>query len=162
MAEREPEISVELEATRGELERVKQEKGNLARELEARDTAIAELKQALASKDSEIVILKQTIVESEKKLAEINNTLAQAIASYKALVVRTNPEVPAELITGDTIEAIDQSREKARALVDQVRQGVEAEIAKAKVPFGAPPRAPIDLSALSAREKIQYAIGGKK
>jgi len=162
MAEREPEISVELEATRGELERVKQEKGNLARELEARDTAIAELKQALASKDSEIVILKQTIVESEKKLAEINNTLAQAIASYKALVVRTNPEVPAELITGDTIEAIDQSREKARALVDRVRQGVEAEIAKAKIPFGAPPRAVVDLSALSAREKIQYAIGRGK
>lgn len=156
------QVAVELEATRGDLERVKREKADIARELEARDAAIAELKQSLTGKDSEIAILKQTVVESDKKLGESTGALAQAVASYKGLVIKGNPEVPVELVTGDTIESINQSLENARALVDKVKQGIEAEISKTKVPFGAPPRAPIDLSALSAREKIQYAIGGKK
>jgi hypothetical protein len=67
-----------------------------------------------------------------------------------------------ELITGDTIESINESLKKAKTLVSQVRQGLETEIAGAKIPAGAPPRTPPDLSALSPREKIQYAIGGKQ
>ena len=67
-----------------------------------------------------------------------------------------------ELITGDTVEAINQSLENARALISRVRQVLEEEVAKTRVPSGAPQRAPPDLSALSPREKIQYAIGGKR
>lgn len=152
--------SGEVEAARGEVERFKQEKDGLARELEAGAALIAELKQSLTDRDNEITILKQTIVEADKKLGESSSARAQAVAGYKGLVIKGNPEVPVELVTGDTIEAIDKSLENARALVGKVKQGIESEIAKAKVPFGAPPRAPIDLSALTAREKIQYGIGG--
>jgi len=162
VADEEKELTDELEATRGELKRLKQEKEELIGELESKNAVIAELEQTVASKDSEVALLKQTIAESEQKLAEINETLAQAIASYKSLVVEMNPEIPAELITGDTVEAINESLENARALIDRVRQGIEAEASKTKVPAGAPQRAPLDLSVLSPREKIQYAIGGKR
>jgi len=162
VADKEQELMDELEATRDELEGLKQEKEALARELESKDATIAELEQALASKDSEIVTLKEAIVESDQKMTEINNTLAQAVASYKALVVETNPGVLAELITGDTIETVNESLENARALVDRVKQGMEAEASRTKVPAGAPQRTPLDLSVLSPREKIQYAIGGKR
>ena len=162
MADEEKELTDELEATRDELARLRQEKEELVRELESKNAAIAELEQTVASKDSEVTLLKQAITESEQKLTEINDTLAQAIASYKSLVVETNPEIPADLITGDTIEAINESLENARALIDKVRQGIEAEASRTKVPAGAPQRAPLDLSVLSPREKIQYAIGGKR
>jgi len=162
VADKEQELTDEREATRGELERLKQEKETLTRELESKDAAITELEQALASKDDEIATLKQAIVESDQKLAEINNTLTQAIASYKALVVEMNPGVLTELITGDTIEAINESLENARALIDRVKQEMEAEASRTKVPAGAPQRTPLDLSVLSPREKIQYAIGGKR
>jgi len=162
VADEEKELTDELEATRDELARLKQEKEALARELESKDATIAELEQALTSQDSEIAILKQAIVESDQRLAEINDTLAQAIASYKSLVVEANPGVPAELLTGDTIEAINESLENALALIDRVKQEMEAEASRTKVPAGAPQRAPLDLSVLSPREKIQYAIGGKR
>ena len=87
--------------------------------------------------------------------------MAEAVASYKTLVAQLNPEVLEELITGDTIEVINQSLEKAKTLISRVRQGLEAEITAGKVPAGAPVRTPPDLSALSPREKINYAIGGK-
>jgi len=70
--------------------------------------------------------------------------------------------VPAELLTGDTIEAINESLKSALALIDRVKQEIEAEASRTKVPTGAPQRAPLDLSVLSPREKIQYAIGGKR
>jgi hypothetical protein len=86
--------------------------------------------------------------------------LPQAVAAYKELVVQANPGVLAELITGDTIDEVNESLENARILMDRVRQEIEAEAAKTRVPAGAPQRAPLDLSALSPREKIKYAIGG--
>ena len=162
VADKEQELIDELEAARAELERLKPEKEALTRELESKNATIAELEQALASKDGEIAILKQAVADSDQKLVEINNTLAQAVASYKALVVETNPEVPDELITGETIDAINESLGNARALIDRVKQGIEAEVSRTRVPVGAPQRAPLDLSVLSPREKIQYAIGGKR
>ena len=79
-----------------------------------------------------------------------------------ALVVQANPGVPAELITGDTIEEVNVSLKNAQAIVDRVRQEMEAEASKTKIPAGAPQRTPPDLSALSPREKIKYAIGGER
>jgi len=132
------------------------------KELGSAESRISELEQVVVDRDSQIVALKQSVSELEQKLAELNDALTQAVSSYRALVVKSNPGVPEELITGDTIEAIDDSLANAQILIDKVRQELEAEIAAAKVPAGAPQRAPVDLSALSPREKIQYAIGGKK
>ena len=162
VADKEQELMDEPEAVRVEREGLKQEKEGLLQELESKNATITELEKVVASKESEIALLKQAVVESERKLTDINNTLAQAVASYKALVVKTNPEVLAELITGDTIDAVNESLGNARALVDKVKRAIEEGALKAKVPAGAPQRAPLDLSALSPREKIQYAIGGKR
>ncbi len=152
----------ELEQTRariGELENLlaRRDKG-----LVSRDSRISELEQIIAERDDQITALKQSAAELEQKLTDLNDALTRAVASYRALVIKLNPGAPEELITGDTIEEIDESLANARILIDKVRQGLEAEIAAAKVPAGAPQRAPLDMSALSPREKIQYAIGGKK
>jgi len=139
---------------------LKQENENLARELKSGDAAIIRLEQALAGKDSEITALKQALDEAERKLAEIGKALPQAVAAYKELVVQANPGVLAELITGGTVEEVNESLKNAQALVEKVRREMEAEASKTRIPTGSPQRAPLDLSALSPREKIQYAIGG--
>ncbi len=143
------------EAEVAELERLVAQRDE---ELAGAKARLIELEQAVADEDSEIAILKQTNDELEERLATTGNSLAEAVASYKAAVVQTNPEVIDELISGDTIEAINESLEKAKTLVSKVRQGVEAEISLARVPAGAPERTPPDFSSLSPREKIQYAI----
>ncbi len=128
-------------------------------EAEAR---ITELEQMVADRDSELATLKQAMVKSDEALTEMKNSLAEAVSSYRTLVVQANPNIPDELITGDSIEAINQSLENACALISRVRQVLEEEAAKTRVPTGAPQRTPPDLSGLSPREKIQYAIGGKR
>jgi chromosome segregation ATPase len=123
---------------------------------------LTELEQVVAGKESEIATLTQAKDELEERLTTVSNSLAEAVASYKAMVVQANPEVIEELISGDTVDAINESLDKAKALVSKVRQGLETEISLVKVPAGAPERTPPDLSALSPREKIQYAIGGTR
>ena len=92
----------------------------------------------------------------------MSNSLTEAVASYRGLVIESHPEVLEELVAGDGIESINESLEKAQDLVSRVKQGLETEITLAKIPAGAPERTSPDLSSLSSREKIQYALGGKK
>ena len=130
-------------------------------ELTKANARIIKLEQTVANLDNEVAALKQAVAESDEKLTGINQSLTEAVASYKALVAQSNPEVLEELITGDTIEAVNESLEQAKTLIGRVRQGLEDENTAGKVPAGAPIRTPPDLSALSPREKINYAIGGK-
>ena len=162
MADKEQELTEELKVARDEAEKLKQQREAIAGELESRAAAITGLEQTVAGYESEIVTLKETIVASDRKLTDVNAALSETVAGYKALVVAANPEILADMITGETVEAINESLEAAVALVDRVRQGIEAEISRVKIPAGAPQRALLDLSVLSPREKIQYAIGGKR
>ncbi|MBA7658767.1 hypothetical protein ES703_66726 [subsurface metagenome] len=130
--------------------------------LASKNARISELEQALAGKDEQITALTQSAAELEQKLAELEESLAQAISSYRALAVKHSPGVPEEQVTGDSIEEIDASLASAQALINRVRQELEAEIAAARIPAGAPQRTPADLSALSPRDKIQYAIGERR
>ncbi len=76
----------------------------------------------VAVKDSDTTILKQTVAELEQKLGSLSQSLSQAVLSYRTLVVKSNPAIPEELITGDTIEVIDRSVEKTKSLIDKGRE----------------------------------------
>jgi flagellar hook-basal body complex protein FliE len=143
-----------------EVDSLKQENVRLAVEVKSREAAVLKLEQALATKDGEIADLKQALDEAKQSLEELCKALPRAVAAYKELVVESNPGVLAELIIGETIEEVNESLKNARSLMERVRQEIEAEAARTRVPAGAPQRTPLDLSTLSAREKIQYAIGG--
>ena len=132
--------------------------------------SIVELKTLLETERRARTAAEAGVAQREAVITEINaaagaakQSLAEALAAYKALVVRSNPVVFAELISGDSFAAINNSLESAKALIAKVRQSVEAEIAAGKVPAGAPVRTVPDLENLSSREKIQYALskGGK-
>ncbi len=70
---------------------------------------IGELEQLIARREEEVATLQQSSLESEQKLAEAGSALSRAVASYRARVIEANPEMPDDLIAGETIEAIDSS-----------------------------------------------------
>jgi DNA repair exonuclease SbcCD ATPase subunit len=142
-----------------EIGSLKQENEGLNHELKDREATILRLEQEKAERDGEIAVLKEAIADAESRINEVNENLTKAIAAYKEQVIQGNPGVPADMITGDTVEEIDASLKKALALIEKVRQEMESEASQMRIPGGAPQRKPIDLSGLSAREKIQYAIG---
>ena len=160
VTEKEREKDDEVELAGDELDRLRRENEALAGEVESKGAAIIRLEQALAGKDGEIAELRMALIEAERKLSELGKALPQAVAAYRELVIKANPGVLADLIAGDTVEEVNESLKNAQALVERVRQEIEADTSKARIPTGAPQRTPPDLSALSPREKIQYSIGG--
>ncbi len=84
--------------------------------------------------------------------------LTDAAKRYRELLLAGSPEVPAELVTGATIEEVDASFAAARGVVQQVRRRIEEQADAEHVPAGAPPRTAPDLSGLSPAEKIAYAL----
>ena len=131
-------------------------------EVSLANARITELEQMIANLESEVATLKESSVESEQRLVETRDALSQAVSSYRARVIESSPEILDDLIAGESIEAIDNSLENAKTLISKVREGLEAQIKMVRIPAGAPPRTPIDFSALSPREKIQYGIGGNR
>ncbi len=160
-------IQDELTAAKGELETLKGEKEAAAAELEQlkgrlaeRDAAfsplreeLGQLKGELTAKDTELRTLGETT-------SALGDSLTQAITAYKGLVIHSSPGLTPQLITGETVDEVNASLEKAKGVIEAVRKSLEAERAEAKVPAGAPPRTPPDLSSLSPIEKIKHAIGG--
>ena len=120
---------------------------------------ISQLEIELSGKETELTALKQSRQEIELRLASLNDSLSKAVASYRSAVAQANPDVITELITGDSIESIDDSLSKAKELVSKVRRGVESEISHTRVPAGAPERTAPSVAGMSSREKIQFGIG---
>src|SRR4030042_2029860 len=115
---------------------------------------VAELEQVVSEKDAEITGLKRASEELEERCRTLEQSLTAAVTGYKTLVIRSNPDIIEDLINGETIESINESLEKAKVLVSRVRQGVEAEISKIKVPTGQPEISTPDLWTLPPAEKI--------
>jgi hypothetical protein len=132
----------------------------LRKEIESGRAALAEIKNALSVKETEVAALNNSLEEAQKTAETAGTSLTAAVGAYRKLVVQGNPGVPAEMIGGDSIETINDSLQKARAIMARARQELEAEAARVRVPAGAPQRTPQDLSALTAREKIQLGIRG--
>jgi hypothetical protein len=109
----------------------------------------------------EVAQLKERLASRENELASVKEQLAVSVARYRSQVLASAPEIPQELIQGGTVGEIDASLTKAQEIVDRVKWQIEATKAAERVPAGAPPRTAPDLSELSPRDKIAYALTKK-
>jgi uncharacterized protein (DUF3084 family) len=156
--EKESEKNEMVDGENVESENLKSVNEALTSEIKAQDAMILKLEQELTAKESEITALKEELDELKQAIDEANKAVVQAVAAYKEMAVQANPGLPLELISGDTIAAINESVKNARSVVDKVRQEMEAEAARTRIPAGAPRRSVPDLSGLSPREKIQQGL----
>jgi len=150
----------ENEALRGEKEAAVAELEQLKGRLAERDAAFNPLQEELTQLKGELTIRDAELKTLGETSSALGEGLTQAITAYKGLVIQASPGLTPELITGETVDEVNASLEKAKGVIEAVRKSLEAEGVGTKVPAGAPPRTPPDLSALSPIEKIKHAIGG--
>jgi hypothetical protein len=120
---------------------------------------IAGMETESKAQNEEITVLKNRTEITNGDIATVKGALSEAVKCYRELVIAANPELPVELIGGETVAVLNESLIKAKGLVGRVRQVIEAESAKSRVPAGAPGRTAADINTLSAREKIARGIG---
>ena len=155
--------------TEEEIKEMMEAQSSQAAELAEERQARAALEESLGMLNSRIAELEGGLKEADEanriayaEVAGLKESQAQAVESYLGLARAANPQVPAALIAGTTIEEIDASCEKGRGLVEAVRKSVleeaAAKAAAVKVPAGAPARGGISTEGMTAREKIAAGI----
>jgi chromosome segregation ATPase len=161
-------LEEQLAAAHGDIERLQarlaeaealasgreQESANLRRQLEASNQALSASESAVQSQTAEAETLRVS-------LEDANVQAREAISRYRTAVLAQEPELPADLISGETVEAIDAALTQARQTVAQVRQHLEQQAQALRVPPGAPARAGPDVSSLSPADKIRLGLEQK-
>jgi chromosome segregation ATPase len=139
-------------------------KAQLAEEQKAKSA----LEQAISERDAKLAELETALSEAKKAseasaadLAAVKEARDQAVAKYLGTSKSLNPTIPQDIIGGGTIEEIDRSIERGKAMVESVKKALESEASAARVPAGAPTRTTISLEGMSPKEKIAYGIQQK-
>ena len=141
----------ELAGARAEVERLQRDAANAVAEAAFLREDVRASHEAAATAAAETETLREQLDGATQR--------AQATAErYRDLIVRSEPALPADLISGSDIDTIDASVIAAREIVGRVRSHIETQAQIARVPAGAPPRAAPDLSALTPEQKIRHGL----
>ena len=152
------ELQDELAAARSELERLQVTAAD-------REARAAHLELELSALREELAGAREEARSRDEELRGQNETLAtqaqSAAQRYRELILQQSPELPEELVMGESVAEIDAALERARETVSKVRGHLESQAQLTRVPVGAPVRSGPDLSGLSAEEKISAGLRQK-
>ena len=144
----------EQAAIKAQLDEEKQARVQVDADLVSKSDQISVLEAALSTKSEELE-------KSGAVITELQEQSKVALAQYRDAIVQANPNIPAALISGDSFQALFDSVEKGKTVVEAVSVNLKAAAAIATIPAGAPERGEITLNGLSAREKISAGIKPK-
>jgi vacuolar-type H+-ATPase subunit I/STV1 len=144
----------DLAAIKAELEEEKKAKAAIEAALTDKAKRITELEASLN-------VVSQAGEAAATELASMKEAHAKAVSKYLDASRALNPTIPQDVIVGSTVEEIDASLGKAKAIATAIKANLEAQAKEAKVPAGAPTRGEISLEGLSPREKIAAGIHQK-
>ena len=153
----------ELAAARAELEPFQV----MAADREARaahlEEQLSEAREELGQARTETQAREQEVAVLSERTQALETQARGAAQRYRELALHQSPELPQELVTGETVEEVEQAVQRARETVSKVRGHLESQAQAGRVPVGAPARSGPDLSGMSAEEKIQYGLeqGGR-
>ena len=107
---------------------------------------------------AELAGLRSALEQRDLEIQSLQSRLASATARYREALLAAAPEIPEELVVGESPEEVDASLAGARQMVERVRGRIESQIAGERVPSGAPVRGAQEFSGMSSREKIAHAL----
>lgn len=78
----------------------------------------------LAEKDVMVSKLKNEIRHKDRIMVSLRQEFLLAIERYRQSIITSSPEIPQELIRGETVEQLESSLTKARGLFEKIRKQV--------------------------------------
>ncbi len=151
-------VEEELAAARSELERLQVTAADREARAAHLEAQLSQVREELAQARNETQARDQELAGLGERTQALQAQVQSAAQRYRELALEQASELPAELVTGETVEEVDQALQRARETVSKVRGHLESQAQAGRVPVGAPPRSGPDLSALSAEEKIRFGV----
>jgi chromosome segregation ATPase len=158
-------LEEQLAAANADIERLQGRVGELESAVAGRDAETTTLRTQLMTARDEASQAQSTLTQRDADLETLREALDATAAEgraaanrYRELLMASEPDLPAELISGDSVSEIDEAAVRARQTVAQVRQHLETQAQALRVPAGAPVRGGPDTSAMTPAEKIRLGL----
>ena len=119
---------------------------------------IEALQDRLNAVEGELAHARAELLERDEQVERLQAELGVVLERYRTTLLASNPDVPADLVEGTSMEALDASFNQAAALVERLRRQIEERTAQERVPAGAPTRRSLDVSALTPQQKIMQGL----
>ncbi len=95
----------------------------------------------------------------EREMAAERERTRAAVTRYRQAVLAAEPELPEELVSGASLEEVEQSLTAARRAVATIRERLAVEGQQGGgFPVGAPARGAASTAGMSAAEKIAFGL----
>jgi regulator of replication initiation timing len=158
-------LEEQLATAHADVERLQTQLADLtARQLQY-DEEVQALRDQLQAGRAEVDTARSEAQSQGEALGQLRESMAaaqaqgrEAVQRYREVVLEREPQLPADLVAGDSIGELDMAVDRARQTVAQVRQHLEQQAQALRVPAGAPARGSPDLSELSSAEKIRLGL----
>ncbi len=155
-------LEEQMASAQADVERLQTRLAEAESLVETRDAELAQLRHQLETSRNE---LSQTAASAAAEAETLRTAAAaaeernrEATQRYREVALAREPELPAEMVGGDSVQEIDAALERARQTVAQVRQSLESQAQALRVPSGAPARSAFEASDLTPVEKIRRGL----
>lgn len=127
---------------------------------EPTEEALAELAAVTEAEADSTSAVESALEATRRELEEQRRLALAAVARYREAALAAEPELPPELVAGQTVEEVDASLAAARKTVAAIRQRLaeSAEPSTRGFPAGAPARGGGASEGWSAAEKIARGL----
>ena len=154
-------LQEQLAGARADVERLQRDAANAEARAQHAVGEADELRAKLQLSTDAVTAAAAEAAALREQIGAATQRAQTAAERYRDLVVRTEPALPADLISGGDVDAIDASVTAAREIVGRVRTHIETQAQAGRVPAGAPPRSAPDLSALTPEQKIRHGLAAR-
>ena len=116
----------EIKQLKTENDQLRQAKQELTDNIASRESRITELEKQVETAKNETAAMQKKATELDDGLNATRDSLGKTVAGYRSLTAHANPEIPAEMIIGDTLEAIEMAVAGARTIIGKVKEQLES------------------------------------
>jgi chromosome segregation ATPase len=158
-------LEEQLAAAHGDIERLQSQLADLTAGQSQHDAELQEVRGQLETSRADAEEAHSQLAVQVEELERLREAASkaeadgrEAVLRYRDVVLEREPQLPADLVVGDSVSALDTAIERARQTVAQVRQHLDQQAQALRVPAGAPARGSPDVSDLSSAEKIRLGL----
>lgn len=128
-------------------------------QVDALQSAVADAEARAATQAERVAALEAKVGAARDEGEAVGSRLRDSATRYREARLAAAPHIPAELVTAETFEEIDEQLEAAERVAAQLRESMEKQRRSSpSARPGAPVRRAPDYSQLPAGEKIKLGL----
>ena len=139
---------------------LKEQLNDARAEIDSLQAAVADAEARAATEADRVASVQSEQEAAQAESERLSARLRETALKYREARLTAAPHIPADLVTGEEVEEIDEQLTAAERVVSEMQERMEKERRQESppIPAGSPVRRAPDYSGLPATEKIKLGL----